>query len=385
MISKICIICGKEYFPANNRQKTCGKECAQKLESLSAKCRYKSKISTRSKKSKICFFCGKEFIAEHGNVTFCSENCKLFRRRERDRKRKSLTPKNILPMPIQCAYCAIIFIPLLNRPNQKYCSRSCRDRAHHKKECGPNGTRNIRKWENKAKTICRKCGNLFIATKHYQKYCSDKCKPQERHCGIIQCPICGRDFKQNNINQKICNDENCVKQHASNLAKNLNKKRAILRRFICIECGCQVTTSYGDKHKRYCSDDCAIARQSRIEKRKRRARKLNNGKVESIDPIVIFTRDGWKCRLCGKKTPKKLRGTINDNAPELDHVIPLSKGGPHTFANVQTACRKCNQLKGATIGGQPGFELDIPPLKVQKVGVVERRGPQILLCTGSGV
>lgn len=34
-------------------------------------------------------------------------------------------------------------------------------------------------------------------------------------------------------------------------------------------------------------------------------------------------------------------------APELDHVMPLSKGGTHSMDNVQLLCRKCNQRKGS--------------------------------------
>jgi len=275
-----------------------------------------------------------------------------------------------------CAFCGINFVS--NHLNQKYCCSAHRNRAHHQKERGPNGTRNIRERENKASKTCKKCGNFFISSKHYQIYCSDKCKPQKMGLEIIRCPICGHDFKQNRINQKVCNDENCLKQYAY----NLSKKRKTPRQFTCIECDCQVVTTYGDKRKKYCSDDCADKRNKRIAKAKRRAHRVNNGKAESIDPIIIFIRDGWRCRLCGQKTPKKLRGTIDDKAPELDHIVPLSLGGPHTSTNVQTLCRKCNQLKGATICGQPSFDLGMAPSKVQKVGVVERRGPQKILCTG---
>jgi len=38
-------------------------------------------------------------------------------------------------------------------------------------------------------------------------------------------------------------------------------------------------------------------------------------------------------------------GGLAPRSPELDHRRPLSKGGAHTYANCQTACRKCNGLK----------------------------------------
>ena len=33
----------------------------------------------------------------------------------------------------------------------------------------------------------------------------------------------------------------------------------------------------------------------------------------------------------------------------LDHIIPMSKGGSHTYSNVQTLCRECNGIKGDKI------------------------------------
>lgn len=43
-------------------------------------------------------------------------------------------------------------------------------------------------------------------------------------------------------------------------------------------------------------------------------------------------RDGWTCHICGEEAPRELRGTMRWNAPELDHIIPLSAGGSHTVA-----------------------------------------------------
>jgi len=80
----------------------------------------------------------------------------------------------------------------------------------------------------------------------------------------------------------------------------------------------------------------------------RRARK-RNVYYENVDPLMVLDRDKWKCRGCGIKTPQILRGTWEDNAPEVDHIIPLALGGSHVANNLQCLCRKCNQEKGATI------------------------------------
>jgi 5-methylcytosine-specific restriction endonuclease McrA len=31
----------------------------------------------------------------------------------------------------------------------------------------------------------------------------------------------------------------------------------------------------------------------------------------------------------------------------VDHIVPISKGGPHSYLNVQLAHAKCNRTKGA--------------------------------------
>ena len=58
----------------------------------------------------------------------------------------------------------------------------------------------------------------------------------------------------------------------------------------------------------------------------------------------IKERDGYTCQICGlsnKDEPNLLL--------EIDHIIPLSKGGMTTEGNLQTLCWRCNRSKGAKI------------------------------------
>lgn len=48
----------------------------------------------------------------------------------------------------------------------------------------------------------------------------------------------------------------------------------------------------------------------------------------------IFIRDKYECQYCGSKEDL-----------EIDHIVPLSKGGNNEDYNLITACHKCNQLK----------------------------------------
>jgi 5-methylcytosine-specific restriction endonuclease McrA len=59
--------------------------------------------------------------------------------------------------------------------------------------------------------------------------------------------------------------------------------------------------------------------------------------VEYVDPKLIYVRDGGRCHICGKKVPKKNW--------HLDHLIPLARGGEHSYKNVAVACPGCNMRK----------------------------------------
>lgn len=66
----------------------------------------------------------------------------------------------------------------------------------------------------------------------------------------------------------------------------------------------------------------------------------------------IFKRDNFECQYCG--TRKELT---------LDHIIPTSKGGLHTWANLVTACKKCNARKGNHTPEQASMPLRKKPHK----------------------
>ena len=51
----------------------------------------------------------------------------------------------------------------------------------------------------------------------------------------------------------------------------------------------------------------------------------------------VFKRDGFTCVYCGRKTP--------DVVLEIDHIVPVSKGGNSAIENLSTACMDCNRGK----------------------------------------
>jgi 5-methylcytosine-specific restriction endonuclease McrA len=77
------------------------------------------------------------------------------------------------------------------------------------------------------------------------------------------------------------------------------------------------------------------------EKVRRRVRKYGNGLVERIYRSVVWARDDGICGICGKP--------VNKQDWQLDHVIPIAKGGTHTYVNVQVSHPICNLKKGDRI------------------------------------
>jgi 5-methylcytosine-specific restriction endonuclease McrA len=71
----------------------------------------------------------------------------------------------------------------------------------------------------------------------------------------------------------------------------------------------------------------------------RRARINHAPIVESISLEVLAVRDNWTCHICKNKVSRKTWSH--------DHLIPLSKGGDHTYANVALCHQRCNSRMGA--------------------------------------
>jgi 5-methylcytosine-specific restriction endonuclease McrA len=164
------------------------------------------------------------------------------------------------------------------------------------------------------------------------------------------CVVCGGQIVTGKKNRTICSDE-CGREKARRFSFKINKAKKAVKERLCNECGKIFTPEYGDQRRVFCSYICRYKSVRRSRKQKERAL-LRKAKVESVNAITVFNRDGWRCQLCHKKLRRADRGTISDNAPELDHIIPLSKGGEHSYRNTQCACRKCNSEKGGEERGQ---------------------------------
>jgi len=62
----------------------------------------------------------------------------------------------------------------------------------------------------------------------------------------------------------------------------------------------------------------------------------------------IYNRDNYTCFYCGIRVVPG-HPDWKFTPIEIDHVIPLSKGGENTEENLVCSCRKCNRSKGSKI------------------------------------
>ncbi len=58
----------------------------------------------------------------------------------------------------------------------------------------------------------------------------------------------------------------------------------------------------------------------------------------------IKKRDCFTCKICGISTNDEKNLLL-----EIDHIIPLSKGGITSEENLQTLCWRCNRSKGSKV------------------------------------
>jgi hypothetical protein len=108
---------------------------------------------------------------------------------------------------------------------------------------------------------------------------------------------------------------------------------------ICPGCGETVVVIRGWWHDSIRCPACTKAKW-RLNHRKRA--QYYGVAYEHIENAAVFASDGYRCQLCGCKTTRK---HPHPRSPTLDHIIPMSKGGPHLRYNVQTACFDCNMRK----------------------------------------
>lgn len=183
------------------------------------------------------------------------------------------------------------------RRDARFCDRACKAKARHAERGAP---------PRPERGTCQVSGCDGVAhsklhcTRHYQQQKAGKALtpvPSER-----QCSICGAGIGHLRSNALTC-------------SKGCKAKAADRRR---------------------------NARPSSLDrKHARRARQYGNRDfvpVTSDDWVRIKRLHNECCAYCGERTQL-----------QMDHVVPLSRGGRHAPANIAPACIGCNTSKGGLL------------------------------------
>jgi 5-methylcytosine-specific restriction endonuclease McrA len=254
---------------------------------------------------KNCKRCNETFVSPHAHKLFCSRQCnkKFHADRVTPEKRKALRQKHIAKVKATriCPQCKQSGV----HPQRVYCSRRCAALATFPPVTGG-------EWSASKELVL--LSDVYGTTQpHFKASFVKKCvlvrnkmlKGPSYNFVTGNCFDCGTHFV------------------AKQLGHRQDKKNDTLARF--------------------CSSECAARSQSRNNKHKRRMH-IRANPSENIHRKKVFARDNFLCRLCNE--PVDMTLPANDNyAASIDHIIPLAKGGSHTYGNVQTAHRLCNSYK----------------------------------------
>lgn len=186
---------------------------------------------------------------------------------------------------------------------------------------------------------------------------------------LIQCKQCGHSFKRSasaarkdrNIACDNCNklysSERERKESLEKLRKEILKSSAKVERALieidikkCKECG-----KYFYNHRgSCCSERCTKRRVNHLKELNRRKRLKSNGKIDySISLSKVIKKEKNICYICGRVCnsldyyiDSKGNFIVGRDYPSIEHVIPVSKGGTHTWGNIKLAHHYCNTIKG---------------------------------------
>lgn len=179
------------------------------------------------------------------------------------------------------------------------------------------------KYKSSEELSCVVCGKIIEnAGNKMKKFCSSECRLKHIQNTRIKyriCRACGKEFKVTNHYRFVCSD------------------------------GCRYTINRINVKNHFQKDDVK-------EKRRQRAREIRttetgylkatysrmmnrmNGGLSFEDMCKLYNATN-KCFYCGKET---VPFTVDK---QIDHKIPISRGGNNNIKNLVVCCKSCNSGK----------------------------------------
>lgn len=138
---------------------------------------------------------------------------------------------------------------------------------------------------------------------------------------------------------KECEKKSINKENRKEYEKKYWDARREERRLIVRMSHNKNSSHHKEVRKKYLKTEGGIEMYRRQTQRRYALKK--RAFVEDVNPKEVFKLQDGICYLCN--------GRFSFEEMELDHAIPLSRGGKHCHSNCKMACRKCNRSKGAKL------------------------------------
>ncbi len=203
---------------------------------------------------------------------------------------------------------------------------------------------------NKSRILirCLKCGST-----HERAYI-------DLYNGGFHCPACLEKEREKQAKER--EKENAKKRERARFNKSWRyaaskevEVREQISMEICPMCGEIFIPIVVGKRQKYCSEKCRRRAQEHKYRSSKDAKRRSRIAVKCDNDITLeslWSRDNGQCWLCGERTlwddaTVDEQGTFiaGNLYPSIDHVVPLAKGGAHTWDNVKLAHRICNTRK----------------------------------------
>jgi 5-methylcytosine-specific restriction endonuclease McrA len=212
----------------------------------------------------------------------------------------------------RCVWCRYPYVS--KRIDQRTCSKDCRI-AHNRAE------QNAKRYVAYKPRPCPVCANIFTPKRSDSFVCSPGCRRRfiyvPKHTRYEkECILCGAPFVAKRVDHVRCSDRcNQLASYSANRSDRIASANAWQRVNI-------------------------VQRRTNLARYKARRRgwEAEGPGVLACEWLDILDQYGWQCAYC-----------FCDGAMQMDHVIPLSRGGEHSSHNIVPACASCNGSKGAKL------------------------------------
>lgn len=203
--------------------------------------------------------------------------------------------------------------------------------------------------KNVPNAICVGCGNAFRPKEcNRGTYCSRGCAfAHKRRISVARratapahqmpCCWCGQPVIANR-HTRFCG-KGCARSWHEAQAQNKAERAPVVKR--CRLCGKEFTCHRMTAVRSVCSLACT----KRHHAHNRRVR-VRGAYVEDVTLAYLIERDKGMCGICGKLCDLSAKCPAS-NAPTIDHILALARGGKHERTNTRLAHFWCNSHRGA--------------------------------------